>query len=218
VRILFRSRRARRLTIAGTIWFVLLLLALGPPAPARPKGHDPFPPRWPTHMDRTLSGAVDAVARKRDSVVWCWSTADWKLRRDPWRGRVRVWSGPWGGYTFAGAVQLAPNECAVLKLLRTSRSPVWKWKHPEGLAWSAYVLAHESVHVAGYRSEKKATCWGLQRVEELARALERTKEEGRYLANLAWKTWYPRARPSYRSRECRNGGRLDLRPNSDIWP
>jgi hypothetical protein len=161
---------------------------------------------------------VDGVSRKENTVVWCWSVADWKLRRDPWRDRERVvGKGLWGAYTL-GAVQLAPNLCAALKLMRTSRMPVWEWNNPEGLAWATYALAHESVHVAGYGSERKATCWGLQRVERMARKLGRTPKEGRYLAQLAWKKWYPASRPSYKSSECRDGGRLDLRPNSDVWP
>ncbi|HEV3479946.1 MAG TPA: hypothetical protein VG144_10930 [Gaiellaceae bacterium] len=90
---------------------------------------------------------------------------------------------------------------------------------PEALAWSIYVLAHESVHVAGYRSERKATCWGAcSGSKEPALELGRTPKEARHLAELAWKTAYRRARPSYRSRECRDGGRLDLRPKRDVWP
>jgi hypothetical protein len=217
---LLRSRRARRLAIAGTTWFFLLMVAhgLSVSTPTSPAAPDPFPPRWQTHMDRTLGRVVDSLARKRDTVVWCWSTTDWERRLDPWRGRELVWKGPWGAYTTGGAAQMAPNECAVLKLLRTSQAPVWEWTNPEAFAWSTHVLAHESVHVAGYRSEKKATCWGLQRVEKTARELGRTAKEARYLADLAWTTAYPRARPSYRSRECRDGGRLDLRPKSDVWP
>lgn len=170
-------------------------------------------------MDRTLGRAVDSMSGKRDPVVWCWSVADWELRLDPWRGRERVvGKGLWGAYTLGAAVQLAPNLCAALKLMRTSRMPVWEWNNPEALAWATYALAHESVHVAGYGSERKATCWGLQRVERMAGKLGRTAKEGRYLAQLAWKHWYPTSRPSYKSSECRDGGRLDLRPKSHIWP
>jgi hypothetical protein len=218
MRLPLRSRRARRLTIAGASLFLLLVVAQVLSAPVRPAVREPFPPRWATHMDRKLSRAVDAVAQRRDTVVWCWSVADWKLRRDPWRGREHRWKGLWGGYTLGGAVQLAPNECAVLKLLSTSPAPVREWKHPEALAWSTYVLAHESIHVAGYRSEKKATCWGLQRVSKTALALGRTETDARYLADLAWRHAYRRNPPSYRSPECRDGGRLDLRPKSHIWP
>jgi hypothetical protein len=170
---------------------VLLVTAIALLAsPATEAQPSPFPPRWATHMDRTLGRAVDAMSGKRDTVVWCWSVADWELRRDPWRGRERVvGEGLWGAYTLGAAVQLAPNLCAALKLMRTSRMPVWEWNNPEGLAWATYALAHESVHVAGYGSERKATCWGLQRVERMARKLGRTAKEGRYLAKLAWKRW-----------------------------
>ena len=169
-------------------------------------------------MDRSLGRVVDVVSEKRDSVVWCWSVSDWKLRRDPWPDRVRFLKGSWGGYVVHGAVQLGPNECQTLKLLRAVKAPVWRWQHPEMLAWSVYALAHESVHVAGHRSERKATCWGLQRVAETADLLGRTPEEGRYLAELAWKTWYPKAGPTYRSRKCHDGGELDLRPTNAVWP
>ena len=216
------SRRARRLTIAGALlagvlWTLVLVLAalVAKPGEAR---SNPFPPRWGTHMDPSLGRVVDVISKKRDSVVWCWSVSDWKLRRDPWPDRVRVLKGPWGGYVLPGAVQLAPNECQTLKLLRTEKAPVWRWQHPEMLAWSVYTLAHESVHIAGHRSERKASCWGLQRVAEIAQLLGRTPEEARYLAEVDWRTWYPKESPTYRSRECRDGGELDLRPGTDIWP
>jgi hypothetical protein len=213
------SRRACLLTVAGVLWtLVLVSLLVALLAKPREARSNPFPPRWGTHMDRSLGRVVDVISEKRDSVVWCWSVSDWKLRSDPWPDRVRVLKGSWGGYVLYGAVQLAPNECQTLKLLRTEKAPVWRWQHPEMLAWSVYVLAHESVHVAGHRSERKATCWGLQRVVETSELLGRTPEEARYLAGLDWRTWYPKEGPTYRSRECRDGGELDLRPESDVWP
>lgn len=213
-----RTRRSRRLALVGCALALVLLVAPGFFLRDAASPADNFPPRWATHTDRTLSRAVDTLAHRRDSVVWCWSVRDWERRLDPWRGRDRAWKDPWGAYTYLGAVEMAPNECAVLKLLVSSDAPVWRWEHPEGLAWSTFVLAHESVHVAGYASEQKATCWGLQRVDEAARALGRSAREGRYLEQLAWRTAYPRARPSYRSSHCRDGGRLDLHPKSHVWP
>ena len=213
------SSRARRLALAGVGGTLVVLFAVNAlVAKPREARSSSFPPQWATHTDRALGRAVDATSGKRDSLVRCWSVADWKLRRDPWPERVRVWKGSWGGYAYRGTVQLAPYECQTLKLLRTVKVPVWRWKYPETLAWSTYTLAHEAVHIAGYRSERKATCWGLQRVSETARLLARTSKEGRYLAELAWKTWYPRTRRSYRSPECRDGGRLDLHPKSHVWP
>ena len=93
------SRRARLLTVAGVLWtlvlFFVLVALFAKPREAR---SNPFPPPWGTHMDRSLGRVVDVVSEKRDSVVWCWSVSDWKLRRDPWPERVRVLKGSWGGY------------------------------------------------------------------------------------------------------------------------
>jgi len=161
---------------------------------------------------------VDAVARLGGSTVRCWSTEDWEGRRDPWKGRPDRWEGPWGAYTIDLTIHLSPNDCAVLKLLRSTEKPVSELGTPETYAWSTFVLAHESVHVAGYRSEKQAQCWGLQRVVTTAAHLGRSRSEGRYLARLAWTRWYPRSRDDYRSSQCHDGGRLDLNPKSHVWP
>jgi|Tabmets5t2r1_1033131.scaffolds.fasta_scaffold04072_3 hypothetical protein len=212
----FPRRRRNRLALVGLLWAALLLAPglLTMPVEARSQ----FPPRWKTHTDAELERVVDTVARRGGSEVWCWSTDDWSHRRDPWKGRADVWQGSWGAYTWDVHIHLSPNDCAVLKLLRTSNGAVWDFRHPESLAWSTFVLAHESWHFAGYPDERQATCWGLQRIAELAVALGRTPKEGRYLARLAWTDWYPRTRDSYRSRECRDGGRLDLSPKSHVWP
>jgi hypothetical protein len=216
VRALPRSRRGR-LALAGGLWAAALLVVPG--LLTRPvEGSDRFPPRWETHRDRGLARVVDRVAGRGGSTVWCWSTDDWSHKRDPWPDRADVWEGSWGAYTIDVTVHVAPDDCAVLKLLRESKAPLGTFGHPETFAWSTLVLAHESVHVAGYRSERKATCWGLQRVSRTAVELGRTPEEGRYLAKLAWQRWYPRSLPSYRSPECRDGGRLDLHPKSHAWP
>ena len=58
----------------------------------------------------------------------------------------------------------------------------------------------------------------MQTIRAAAIALGRTAREGRFLANLYWNRWYRWNPGSYRSRECRNGGALDLRPQSDVWP
>jgi hypothetical protein len=57
-------------------------------------------------------------------------------------------------------------------------------------------------------------------MQSLARAaalLGRTKAEGRYLARRYWNGWYQWHDPVYRSRDCRNNGRLDLWP-TNVWP
>jgi hypothetical protein len=59
----------------------------------------------------------------------------------------------------------------------------------------------------------------MQSIEELATLLGAAEAEGQVLASVYWHERYPRIRDSdYRSPECRDGGSLDLRPQSSIWP
>ena len=38
------------------------------------------------------------------------------------------------------------------------------------------------------------------------------------MAGLAWEIGYPHMPADYRTRDCRDGGRLDRHPRSSIWP
>ena len=128
--------------------------------------------------------------------------------------------GPWRAYTTLvplPTVTLGPAICSELTRLAHDDLPVWRDESPDALAWSVETLAHELMHVSGIRNEAKAECYGMQTIPAVAVALGRTAKEGRYLATLYWRHWYPWIVRSYRSRQCRNGGRLDLRA-SDVWP
>jgi hypothetical protein len=179
-----------------------------------------LPPVGRSGANARLSHVV-AVLAGRGAVAYCWSSADWEQRRDPWHQRTPRWSGPWGAYVSAKpilTVNLAPNECTMLNRVVSSRRRVWREEHPAALAWSVHVLAHESVHVAGHYDEVKAECWGMQLTAKAAMELGRTAKEGRYLADLAWKRWYRRTPAAYRSPACRDGGPLDLHRKSRVWP
>jgi hypothetical protein len=89
---------------------------------------------------------------------------------------------------------------------------------PEALAFAVGALAHESQHVAGERDEARAECFGVQAIDEVVQAMGMSGYEGRYLASLYWRTYYARGDPQYRSTECREGGSLDLQPDTTIWP
>jgi hypothetical protein len=60
----------------------------------------------------------------------------------------------------------------------------------------------------------------MQFIEQTAVLLGANPAYGRALANLFWKDIYngPDEARSYRTPDCHNGGRLDLNPNSDVWP
>jgi hypothetical protein len=52
----------------------------------------------------------------------------------------------------------------------------------------------------------------------MTEALGRGGEEGRYLARLYWTSTYVAHDPRYRAEQCRDGGRLDLYPETGTWP
>jgi hypothetical protein len=80
------------------------------------------------------------------------------------------------------------------------------------------VLAHEAMHAAGNAGEEVAECYGLQHVYDVAVGLGVTPEAARSYATYAWQTIYPNAHAGYVSDACRDGGPLDLRPETAVWP
>jgi hypothetical protein len=173
-----------------------------------------------SRIEPRFSRVASSLAGRR-AQVRCWSPEDWEKRASEWaRWPSTSWVGSWGGYTSADGerVNLAPAVCVLLTRLAYQRVPVYEDGWPDGLAWSVALLAHEAQHVRGVLNEAKAECYGMQSVRTAAQALGRTAEEGRYLAWLYWENSYPSGDAPYRSRECRNGGSLDLHPRSDVWP
>lgn len=172
-------------------------------------------------------GHVAAVISGFGTEVRCWSVADWRKREAEWGEWHGRRLGAWGAYTTpwrppipnAYRIQLSPSICAMLGRLAYEDVPVQKGPWTEALAWSVAQLAHESQHVRGVWNEAEAECYGIQSINATAQALGRTSEEGQYLASLYWREAYPNHDdPAYRSDECRNGGRLDLHPETTVWP
>jgi hypothetical protein len=79
-------------------------------------------------------------------------------------------------------------------------------------------LAHESWHLAGHVDEATAECYALQRIAFVATALGAPLEQGDALARTAFTVLYPHMPQAYRSAECRDGGSLDLSPESPVFP
>jgi hypothetical protein len=79
-------------------------------------------------------------------------------------------------------------------------------------------LAHESWHLAGHADEATAECYALQRIALVAAALGALPEQGTELARAAFTVLYPQMPEEYRSAECRDGGALDLTPESAVFP
>ena len=79
-------------------------------------------------------------------------------------------------------------------------------------------LAHEAWHLAGEQDEPVAECYALQTIELVAVRLGASRRRARGAARATAGELYPRMPAAYQSADCRNGGRLDLRPDSPVWP
>jgi hypothetical protein len=80
------------------------------------------------------------------------------------------------------------------------------------------VLAHESWHLEGNQNEAVTECYAQQTVGFVATKLGSDDVQARGLARLVHLLVYPHMPEDYRSAECRDGGALDLRPDSSAWP
>jgi hypothetical protein len=237
------ATRRRRVVVAlaGLAGFVGLLMLVNtlipratPPAGASTPPHmqhsGPLPViQGPSGVSRVEPrfGRAASIIAGIGTEVRCWSVEDWQKREAEWGNWHGRSLGPWGAYTApwgpelprASRIHLSPSICATLARLAYDPVPAHQDPWPEVLAFSVAALAHEAQHVSGELDEATAECHGMQSINEATQALGRTISEGRYLASLYWKTTYQAHGDSaYRSEECRNGGRLDLNPESDRWP
>ena len=82
-------------------------------------------------------------------------------------------------------------------------------------------VSHESYHTLGFEAEATAECYGMQSLWYVASRLGASQGEAERLATWYWRYQYPAWRashPEYWSKECRDGGALDLRKDSHAWP
>jgi hypothetical protein len=85
-------------------------------------------------------------------------------------------------------------------------------------AWAAHTLAHESFHLRGFAEEAKAECYALQNTALVAERLGVPADQAQKLQTWVYLRGYPNEPDEYRTEECRDGGSLDLRPQSTTWP
>jgi hypothetical protein len=89
------------------------------------------------------------------------------------------------------------------------------------IAMALAVVAHESYHLLGYSNEAQVECYGMQSIWFVANKLGASIDESQALASLYATRMYPQRRtltPTYWSAQCRDGGKLDLRPSLARWP
>ena len=178
----------------------------GPNRPLPVKGGVTDESRIDPRLSKVLSTLIGADAQAR-----CWSSSDWRVvaTKNPYG------PGEIGGFVEgAGKVQLSPAVCEPLAdFLYGERD-----ENDDDLVWAIVVFAHEARHAAGEDVEARAECYAMQDAPRVARMLRISGSRAREIAETYWEEWYPRNEFPYSSPECRNGGGLDLRRTSDVWP
>jgi hypothetical protein len=157
----------------------------------------------------------------RMPVVLCWPEREWSDLSRQW-SLVKGDEFPGiGGFAEPdrGRVHLAPIECDRLK-----RFFGGNWT-PSGnedsflLASALALLAHEAEHLRSpHASEAEVECVALQRVRDLAGGAGRSPSYAELMAGLAWEVRYPVLVAEYQTETCHDGGPLDLKPHSKVWP
>ena len=80
-------------------------------------------------------------------------------------------------------------------------------------------VSHEPFHITGDRDEARVNCHGLQRISMIAQALGDTPDDAEQIARFVQQYVIP-SQPSqyWLPSDCRDGGALDLNPDSSVWP
>jgi hypothetical protein len=176
------------------------------------------PSRAQSRVVPLFSRAATKLAR-RSAEVRCWTHADWnRLVREEREVSVsRVDRRAAGITSIASAREnLRPEICARLGALARGQRPTDARGEMED-AFALLVLAHESQHASGVTSEVLADCRGMQTMRRVGMLLGLSSEAAQRLAEDYWRI-YPQQPKIYVSRECRDGGRLDMRPTDRTWP
>jgi hypothetical protein len=90
---------------------------------------------------------------------------------------------------------------------------------PKLFGWQT--LIHEGTHLAGVSNEAATDCYAMQNLPWFASKMGIEDSQAREIGVDFWNLFYVPYRPldpDYYSAECRDGGTLDLRPDSHDWP
>jgi hypothetical protein len=110
-----------------------------------------------------------------------------------------------------GSARLAPSFDCVLRVEPCERAT-------GKVAYAVHVFTHEAWHLRGIANEAAAECYALQTTAQTAARLGATPEQARAIALWNLKHAYPHLPSQYHSSDCRDGGPLDLRPETSVWP
>jgi hypothetical protein len=167
-----------------------------------------------SRVEPMYSRIASALARK-PTEVRCWSTADWRVLVPDYAASQLTVAFVRGGFP---RIHMNPTTCSTLGYVVYAHEWPTTRRGLVDLAELITTIGHESQHVKAVSvSEAAAECYGMQLIRVVAPALGINKMRTAQLANAAW-TAYPSRQAQYRSRECRDGRSLDIRPGSHVWP
>lgn len=163
------------------------------------------------------SAQVPALARVASTLagnpvsVWCWSESGWSQISESLRHELGEHVIGLAGFSDQ-RIDLAPDVCDVLRSIARTSSAT------EEEALAVAVLGHEIAHLRGRDNEAAAECEGMQLMRPVAAALGVERRRAGALAETFWGTLYREQPAPYVTERCRDGGPLDLRPRSSVWP
>lgn len=171
-----------------------------------------------SRIEPLLSRVVSTVTGV-PAEVRCWAPDEWDALTDTFwpYGEEQEGESEIAGYADAGSIHLVGTYCRPLVDLHGGQMPTGESAQSH-LAFSVSLLAHEGEHHTGEPFEARAECFALQRMRLFARELGATRAYAESLVRLEWTQSYPNLAETYRSRECRDGGELDLDPDREGFP
>jgi hypothetical protein len=169
------------------------------------------------HQQKTLAGIATELAG-RPVGVHCPGFLNSLVDTHGEPGRVQFRADG----TPANYTDLAPSTCSALRhidrvdftCVETNTCGYKEFK----AVWAAHTLAHESFHLRGFQDEGIAECYALQNTAFVAERLGVPTKQAEELQAWIYKDGYPNEPQDYQSSNCYDGGSLDLRPQSSVFP
>jgi hypothetical protein len=148
-----------------------------------------------------------------ESLVRCWTQPGWKRLEEIMQRRL---SGLADVSTYE--IHLHPFACQGVEYLLDGNRPE-TGDAALFVADGLVVLTHEGTHFTSAGSnEAVVECRAMQNAHLVAARLGIDEDYARRLAALYWERAYPRSDPVYGSPECRDGGTMDVHPETSEWP
>jgi hypothetical protein len=174
--------------------------------------------RTPPRSVPRLAQAVEPFAGK--ARVLCWDAEAWTQLAEEFQllESDEFWL---AGYAEPerSEIHLDALVCAPLRRFFGSSYTPFGNEQSFVLSEALVVLAHEAEHLRRPdATEAEVECAALQRVRGLALSAGRSPAYAEEMAGLALDAGYPLQLEDYRTAECVDGGRLDLHPETDVWP